>query len=98
MGGLEVLTSCRGGEEHLAAATADLGIDQHGPVGAIGQRGQDRQWHCPRDPPQQGRSRRAGLLPGLVAGEVAVGQDEHPGGEPADQRRGEGLFAGGHRA
>ena len=36
LGGLKVSTGHGGGGEHVAAAAADLGVNQHGSVGAIG--------------------------------------------------------------
>ena len=82
LGGLEICTGLGGGDEHVAAAAADLRVNQHGSVGAIRQGGQDRQRQPPRDPPQQRRSGRAGLLPGLITVEIAIGQDEHADSEP----------------
>lgn len=36
LGGLEIGTGRGGGDEHVATAAADLGVNQHGSVGAIG--------------------------------------------------------------
>ena len=97
LGGVHILTGGRGGQESFAAPAPDARVDQHRPVGAVGQPFQHRQPKVGRDPPQQLRPGGRRLLPGLIAVEVPVGEHQHAGDEPGDQLPGQGLFPGGDR-
>ena len=73
-------------------------LDQYRSVGAVGQPRQHRQRQGRADPPQQVRSGRHRLPPGLIVVKIVISQHEHAGGEPGDQVRGEGLLTGGDTA
>ena len=61
--GVDLGAVAGGGEDPLAAGTAQLRVDQHRGVGPVGQHLHDRQGQLGRGPPQQRRAAIAGRQP-----------------------------------